>query len=105
MKDLSFKKFKKDALKNVLVKKEYDALDEEFAIIDELITRRKEAHLTQQQIAVQLHTKQSAIARLESGGFKNSSIATLTKYARAVGCSVHIKLVKQAKKNVKKDNL
>lgn len=98
MKDLSFKKFKKEALKNLSVKKEYDALAEEFAVIDELITRRKEAHITQQQIADQLETKQSAIARLENGGFRNATLTTLSKYAKAVGCSIHIKLVKQTKK-------
>ena len=78
-------------------KQEYDALDSQFTLFDELLRARYEAGLTQSQVAEHMGTKASAIARLESGGGhrKHSpSIATLHKYAEAVGCRLEIKLVR-----------
>ena len=77
-------------------KKEYDALESEFALFDELIKARNNAGLTQSEVAERMGTKTPAIARLESGGGSKKhspSIATLLKYAEAVGCGLEIKLV------------
>ena len=77
-------------------KKEYDALESEFALFDELIKARNNAGLTQSEVAERMGTKPPAIARLESGGGSKKhspSIATLLKYAEAVGCGLEIKLV------------
>ncbi|MCB9008047.1 MAG: helix-turn-helix transcriptional regulator [Ardenticatenaceae bacterium] len=59
---------------------------------------RKEAGLTQADVAEKMGTKTSAIARLEAGGGSNKhspSVATLRKYAEAVGCRLEIRLVRQ----------
>ncbi len=80
-------------------KKEYDALGSEFALFDELIKARNNAGLTQAEVAERMGTKTPAIARLESGGGSKKhspSIATLLKYAEAVGCGLEIKLVPHA---------
>ena len=77
-------------------KKKYHALDSEFALFDELIKARNNAGLTQAEVAKRMRTKTPAIARLESGGGSkrhSPSIATLLKYAEAVGCGLEIKLV------------
>ncbi len=74
----------------------YDALEEEFALFDELLTARKKAGLTQEQVAQLMGTKAPAVARLEAGGGSKGhspSIATLRKYARAVGCRLEVRLV------------
>ncbi len=48
-------------------------------------------------IAERIGTTQSAVARLESGNGKHSpSLATLHKYAGALGCRVELPLVKDA---------
>ena len=77
---------------------EYDALEAEFLLFDELLNARKEAGLTQADVADRMGTKTSAIARLEAGGGSNQhspSVATLRKYAEAVGCRLEIRLVRQ----------
>jgi transcriptional regulator with XRE-family HTH domain len=68
-------------------------------LFDELLKARKAAGLTQAEIAERMGTKTPAIARLESGGGSNKhspSIATLRKYAEAVGCDLEIKLASRA---------
>ena len=86
----SFDAFKQKMLKIPAVKKEYDALEEEFALINELLAARTRAKLTQAQVARRMGTSQSAVARLESG--RSPSMASLRKYAAATGSRVEIKL-------------
>ncbi len=79
--------------------REYDALEEEFALFDALLRARKEAGLTQAEVAERMATQPSVVARLEAGGGhrKHSpSIATLQKYAAAVGCRLEIRMVRVA---------
>jgi transcriptional regulator with XRE-family HTH domain len=92
----SFKKFRSRALTRPAVKKAYDALAEEFAFLDEVLKARAASGLTQAQVAERVGTTQSAIARLESGTAKHSpSIATLQRYARALGYRVEVRFVKE----------
>ncbi|MDD2449966.1 MAG: helix-turn-helix transcriptional regulator [Sulfurimonas sp.] len=82
----SFKDFKSQALSNDNVKKEYDLLEERYKIIDMLISMRKAAGLTQEEIAAALHTSKSNISRLESHGYSSSpKLSTLVEYAHATG--------------------
>jgi predicted transcriptional regulator len=78
--------------------KEYNELEEEFLLFDELLNARKDAGLTQADVAERMGTKTSAIARLEASGGSNKhspSVATLRRYAKAVGCRLEIRLVRQ----------
>jgi predicted transcriptional regulator len=77
-------------LKDPEFKKEYDALEDEFALIRELLGARAKAKLSQAQVAMRLGTSQSAVARLESG--RTPSLTSLRRYAKAVGRKVEIKL-------------
>jgi len=88
----SFEAFKKRMLKNPKVKAEYDALEEEFALINELLSARSRAKLTQAEVARRMGTSQSAVARMESG--RAPSLSSLRKYAHAVGRKVEIRLSK-----------
>jgi transcriptional regulator with XRE-family HTH domain len=77
--------------------REYDSLAQEFALFDELLRARQEAGLTQAEVAELMATQPSVVARLEAGGgrLKHSpSLATLQKYAEAVGCRLEIKMVR-----------
>ena len=88
------KKWKQDPT----FQKDYDALRAEFLLFDQLLNARNEAGLTQADVAEKMGTKTSAIARLEAGGGSNKhspSVATLRKYAEAVGCRLEIRLVRQ----------
>ena len=91
----TLKQFRTRALRRPAVRKAYDELDEEFAFLDEVLKARAEAGLTQAEVAARVGTTQSAIARLESGTQKHSpSIATLQRYAQALGYRLEIKFVK-----------
>ena len=82
-------------LKDPAVKAEYDAQAEEFALLDELLKARRRAGLTQAEVAARMGTKTPAVARLEAGGGSRQhspSVATLRRYARAVGCRLEIRL-------------
>lgn len=92
---LSHRTLRARALARPDVKAEYERLKTEFAFLDQILAARKAAGLTQAEIARRIGTTQSAVARLESGSARYfPSLATLHKYADAVGCRVEIKLVK-----------
>ena len=94
----SLQRFKRQAMSKPGVKDAYDQLEDEFAFLDEVLKARAESGLTQAQVAERVGTTQSAIARLESAAPKHSpSLATLQRYARALGYKVELRLVKQAR--------
>jgi DNA-binding XRE family transcriptional regulator len=87
---------KKEALQNPIVKAEYEALEEEFALVAELIRARKMNGKSQKEVAKAMHTSPSAISRLESGFGRERhtpSIDTLRRYAGVLGRRLSIKLV------------
>ena len=69
----------------------YDAIENEFAIMEILMKARSEADLSQSEVARRMGTKQSAIARLEAGGHR-ASLTTLRSYAQATGHRLRITL-------------
>ncbi len=70
-------------------KREYDALEEEFALAAALIKARTDADLTQEEITRRMGTTQSAVARLE-GGKSRPSTTTLAKFAKATGTRLRV---------------
>jgi DNA-binding XRE family transcriptional regulator len=65
----------------------------EYELTRELLAARAESGLTQEQVAATMGTTKSAVSRLEAVGGPSPSLATLRKYARAVGCEVEVRLV------------
>lgn len=87
---------KRTALQNNAVRQEYNALVPEFSLLREMLKARKEAGLSQADVAERMGTKAPAITRLESSltnGKHSPSVETLRKYAKAVGCRLEIHLV------------
>jgi len=74
----------KEWMKDPAFRREYDALEEEFALATALLSARSRAKLTQAQVARRMNTTQTAIARLEGGRIKPST-RTLERYAEATG--------------------
>lgn len=62
-------------------------------IARELGSARLRAHLTQEQVAAYMGTTKSVVCRLESHSAHMPSTATLLRFARAVGCTVTIRLI------------
>ena len=72
---------------------EYDALELEYQVADQLLRARTRAGLTQDAVAEIMGTTKSAVSRLEAAGKHAPSLSTLERYARAVGCRLQVKLV------------
>lgn len=87
----SFDAFFRKQMKNPEFRREYEALEAEFALANELIGARAKAKLSQAEVARRMGTSQSAVARMESGR-KMPSTSSLQKYARAVGRELRIAL-------------
>ena len=86
----SWKDFKKELLKDPNVKKEYERLQPEYAVIRAMIEARINKGMTQKELAQRVGTKQSNIARLEAGK-GNPTVAQLTKLANALESNLQIR--------------
>ena len=74
----------------------YDALEDEFAALAELLKARKDAGLTQADVAKRMGVSQPVLARIESSlGSRNHapSLSTLRRYAQACGKRLVISMV------------
>lgn len=89
-KHLDFDIYLKNALKDPKIRAEYDKLEPQFAPIEAILEARVKKGITQAQLANKIGTKQSAIARIESGN-ANPSIGFLQKLAEALGKRLVIK--------------
>lgn len=89
---VSWEEHKKKLLADPEVRRHYDALEPEFAVISAVIERRIRKKMSQQDLARKIGTKQSAISRLESGT-ANPSIKFLQKVAEALGARLSISFV------------
>lgn len=84
------------ALERPSFKAAWDSLEEEYAALSEVLKARRQAGLTQDEVAARMGTTKSAVSRLEAS-LRNErgspSFATLRKYAHACGKRLVIKLV------------
>ena len=69
-------------------------MEKEFFLAKEVIQLRKEQNLTQAELARKVGTSQPAIARLESGEYRNLSLAFVRKVAKALQAIPEIHLRK-----------
>ncbi|KKT35742.1 MAG: Transcriptional regulator, XRE family [Parcubacteria group bacterium GW2011_GWA2_44_12] len=90
----TYRQLKSQLLKDKEIKRAYDALEPEFALISALIQKRIEKGLTQRQIADRVGTRQSAISRLESGAY-NPTLGFLQKVASALESELQVKLMEK----------
>lgn len=73
----------------------YDALALEYQLANQMLKARSRMGLTQDAVAERMGTTKSAVSRLESATKHAPSIATLKRYANAVGCELQVRLVPQ----------
>ena len=90
-----YKDLLKKKLKDPEFRKEYEKLGDEFKLASQLIKLRVNANLTQKELAQKIGTSQPAIARLESGQYKDVSLAFLRRISGALGTvpEIHFKKV------------
>ncbi|MCG8491317.1 MAG: helix-turn-helix domain-containing protein [Sneathiellales bacterium] len=90
---MSLQKLKEKAFENEKVKEEYERLNEEFSLIDTLLSMRQQSGLTQDDIAENMGTQKSNISRLEKGR-GNASWKTLQNYVHACGFKIEMNFKK-----------
>jgi len=78
-----FREFLEEQLQDPEFRKEWDALEPEFAIVQALIDARKTVGLTQKQLSERTGIAQSDISKLENGD-GNPSLKTLKRLAYAM---------------------
>lgn len=85
----SFKQFKTKALKNPLVKSEYQTLGPEYEVIGTIIRERIKRGWSQTELAEAIGSRQPVISRLERGD-GNPSLQTLVRIAQALNLSLKV---------------
>ncbi|MCP9840685.1 helix-turn-helix transcriptional regulator [Synechococcus sp. J7-Johnson] len=65
----------------------------EFRLLRQLLDARKQAGLTQEEVALRMGTTRSAISRLEGSHKHLPALSTLRRYAAALGCDLELNLV------------
>lgn len=81
-----------ERMKDHEFKKEWDALDPEFSVIEAMLKARREAGLTQKQLSERTGIAQTDISKLERGN-ANPSLRTLQRLAAGMGMKVKIEFV------------
>lgn len=93
MKNRNYREALNDQLKDSEFRTEYENTEEAFTLATEVIELRVKHNLTQMQLAELVGTSQPAIARLESGNYRNVSLSFLRRVAKALDAvtEVHLK--------------
>ena len=89
----TFDSYLQEKLKDPEFKKEYDALEPEFSIMQAIIDARKESGLTQKELAEKTGITQADISRMEKGN-ANPSLRTLQRLASGMNMRVRLEFVK-----------
>jgi transcriptional regulator with XRE-family HTH domain len=86
---MNWKEHKRQLMKDPSFRKEYEALEPEYKLASDLIRLRLAKGLTQEELAKKLHTKQSAIARMENAG-SLPSLSTVKRVAEVLDADLYI---------------
>lgn len=95
------KEFLEKASKRRGFSEAYEALEVEYALAHEMLAARARAGLTQEAVAARMGTTKSAVSRLEAAGKHAPSVASLKRYAAAVGCTLKIEFIPASPKRQK----
>lgn len=87
-----FKDFLNEQLKDEEFRKEYEALEPEFAAIQAMIDARKLKGLTQKELSERTGIAQGDISKLENGS-SNPSLRTLQRLAEGLGMKLKLEFV------------
>ncbi|MEQ1535385.1 MAG: helix-turn-helix transcriptional regulator [Burkholderiaceae bacterium] len=91
----TYEEMKAIALSNPVVRAEFERIErEEMPMLDAILKARKEAKLTQEQVAKRMGVSTPVVSRLESAlisGKHSPSISTLKRYAEAMGKRLDIR--------------
>ena len=89
MKD-DFQRYLDKQLEDTAFRKEWEALEPEYAIMQALIDARNEAGITQTELSKRTGIAQTDISKLERGN-GNPSLKTLKRLAEGLGMTLELK--------------
>lgn len=87
---ISWEQVRKKLMSDPAVKKAYEDLQPEFAIIQALIDARVKKRLSQEELAKRMGTGQAVISRLENAN-ASPSLSLIKRLADALGLKVELK--------------
>lgn len=88
----NYNDFLNEQLKDKELKKEYDALEAEFSIIQAILDAGKASGLTQKDLAERSGIAQADISKIETGN-ANPSLKTLQRLADGMGMRLKLEFV------------
>ena len=92
MKRLTFDEYLKEKLRDPELKKEWDASEEEYRLINSLIKARVESGLTQSELSERSGINQANISKIENGVY-NPTVNILRKLAEAMNMELKIEFI------------
>lgn len=81
-----------ELINNAEFKKEYDALEPEYQLINAMLDARKEKNITQKELSDITGIAQSDISRIENGN-ANPSLKTIERIAAGVGKKIRLEFI------------
>ena len=93
----NFKDLLEERKKDEDFKKEYDALEPEFAIIKAIVEARHNSKMTQKELSEKTGINQADISKLENGT-ANPSLRTLHRLADGMGMVLKLEFVRPAQR-------
>lgn len=87
-----FEDFLQEQLQDPELRKEYEALQPERAVVQAMIDTRRRAQITQKELSERTGITQGDISKLENGN-ANPSIRTLQRLAEGMGMTLKIEFV------------
>lgn len=93
-----FEDFLQEQLQDQELRKEYEALQPERAVVQAMIDARRRAQMTQKELSERTGITQGDISKLENGN-ANPSIRTLQRLAEGMGMTLKIEFIPVAALN------
>lgn len=87
-----FRNYLNEQLKDPEFKKEWEALEPEFNMIQAMIDARKQRNMTQKELAERTGIDQSDISKIETGN-ANPSLATLKRLAEGMDMVLRLEFI------------
>ena len=88
----NYDKYFEEQMKNPDFRKEWEALQPEFAIVQAMIDAREKTGMTQKELSEKTGITQADISRLENGN-ANPSLKTLQRLAEGMGMTLKLEFV------------
>ena len=95
-----FDRLLEEELKNPEFKKEWNALEPEFNIIEAMMAARKNSHLTQKELAKKTGINQADISKLENGN-ANPTLSLLQRLAEGMDMQLKLEFIPKQQMIVK----